>query len=314
MKPTLGVLITYFNEKELLSRCLESLLNQIQKPDEIIIYDDASQFPADRYVSNSYPVQIIHSQKNQGPAWGRNILLDSSRSDYIHFHDCDDSFCKEWCQRVRQAIEQTGVDAVFTEVTTYRGSQVVSERVLDLKRLSPGEDLIKFLLQGALLTSASTMRRSSALAVGGYRQSLSQSEDFDFHIRLAASGITYTVIKEPMVLHELRETSHSSRNRKLVWASMIDSIRLLSDELDYKYRKDLAEAALRGGSKLFRLGARSEAKRAFKLADELGPPSFINQGRFYRYMAKIFGPEIAERLEMLYRNSVCEVFRRKLPK
>jgi len=44
MPPTISVLITYYNERELLTECLRSLAAQTQLPDEILIYDDASTY------------------------------------------------------------------------------------------------------------------------------------------------------------------------------------------------------------------------------------------------------------------------------
>jgi GT2 family glycosyltransferase len=254
-------------------------------------------------------VQVIRGRENLGPARGRNILLKASRSDYIHFHDSDDLFCQDWCRCVRHAILDTGADVVFTDITTaYYNGGVLSERILDIERLVAGEDIVKFAIEGSLLTSCSTVRRDAALAIGGYRESLRQSEDFDFHIRLVASGITYTLVKEPLVTQRIRKFSYSSDNLKTAWASMIESVRLLSHELDSKYRLDLAEAAVRGGLVLLKLGARNEAREAFRLADELGPPGLSKQKRLYRIVAKTMGVEVAERLAAIYRSMIPQRF------
>ncbi|MGH7198477.1 MAG: glycosyltransferase family 2 protein, partial [Candidatus Omnitrophota bacterium] len=41
------MLITYHNEGELLTECLDTLLSGPDTPDEILIYDDASGDPAE---------------------------------------------------------------------------------------------------------------------------------------------------------------------------------------------------------------------------------------------------------------------------
>ena len=69
----LSVLITYHNEGELLTECLESLFQQEDRPDEVLIYDDASSVPAEKFVKY-FPVKIIRGEKNKGPAIGRNKL------------------------------------------------------------------------------------------------------------------------------------------------------------------------------------------------------------------------------------------------
>lgn len=310
MKPTIGVLITYFNEQGLLQECLDSLLIQSQRPNEILIYDDASAVPAGGSILPDPTVRIIRGEINQGPARGRNILLRASQSEYIHFHDADDLFQSDWCQRVREAIEQTQTDVVLAEISSYRDKEMKSRCVMGLNRLAAGEDFVRFALRNSILTSASTCRRQWAVAIGGFRESLKQSEDFDYHVRLAASGARFYVIEEPLVLKRIRDTSYSSSNRKRVWSSVTDSVRALSKELPSRYQHDLAEAAARAGSHLFRLGAYQQAREAFRLASRLGLPSFDTEPPPYRFLAKIFGPEVAEWSGMFYRKVVPTGFRR----
>jgi glycosyltransferase involved in cell wall biosynthesis len=311
MRRTLGVLITYHNERELLRECLESLCVQRDVPEEVLIYDDASDFPACDYVPREMACRIIRGEVNRGPAYGRNVLLRASRSDYIHFHDADDLFHPEWCPRVRQVIEESNADVILTEICSMENDRVVCDRVLGLDRLRGGRDLVRFCIEGAVLTPAGTYRRSCVVAIGGYREQLWQSEDFDFHIRLAASGVSYKIIREPLVIIRLR-ASGRSRNQVEVWASAVEAITFLSKELPSDYYPILAEKAAYCGSVLFRLGAHTVARKAFQLAHELGPPTFRGRRALYRGMAKLFGPLVAERMGSLCRRVLPEWVRRHL--
>jgi glycosyltransferase involved in cell wall biosynthesis len=301
MKISLGALITYFNEKELLRECLESLIHQEVKPDEIIIYDDASTFPAKEYVPKDLSVKIISGESNRGPAYGRNVLLRNSQSDYIHFHDTDDLFCPDWGKRILQEIKETNADFIIHQASLYQDGKMVCKDIFPLNELAKSGDLVKFCLKNAVLTSTGAFRKSACMAIGGYRESLPQSEDYDFHIRLAASGVTYSVIEESLIMQRFRANSHSRKNFKLAWVSMIESIRLLSSELPDKYRTDLADAAVRGGLVLSRLGAKKEANEAFRLAYKIGRPTFRHEKRAYRILARVLGPQTAEQIASLYR-------------
>lgn len=298
MNTTLGVLITYHDEGPLLAECLQSVLNQPEPPDEIVIHDDASAVPAAAFAPRS--ARILRSEQIRGPGYGRNQALQATSSEYVHFHDADDLFAPDWCLKVRRTIARTQADAVFTEVAVLERGVLRTTEVLGLRRLAAGEDLVRFCLQGAILPAAGTYRRRAVLAVGGYRESLWQSEDFDFHVRLAASGITYAVVLEPLVTFRVRPHGRSQR-RVEVWTSAVAAIEQLAGELPTGYRPDLAEAAARAGSQLFRLGARSEARRAFKLAKRLGPPTFAGQRRLYRTLARRVGPAMAEYAGGAYR-------------
>ncbi len=303
MRATLGVLITYHDERALLGECLESLRAQVGSPDEVLIYDDASEASAEDYVPRGFPAKVVRGAENRGPSYGRNVLLGMSQSEYVHFHDADDLFHPGWCQRVRRVVEETGSDAVFTEISSYVGESLLSERVLGLDGLAAGEDLVRFCIRGSMLVPAGTYRRRAVLAIGGYREALWQSEDFDFHVRLAASGIGHAVINDPLVRIRVRPAGRS-HNRVEVWSSAVGAIRRLSAELPTQYRPDLADAAARVGSVLFRLGGHIKAREAFRLAAEIGPHSFNGQLGPYRRIAKAFGPEVAEWIGVVYRSLI----------
>ena len=233
MKPSLGVLITYYNERDLLQDCLDSLMAGRDQPDEVLIYDDASQIPPEDYIPKGLNVRVIHGEVNGGPARGRNRLLSCSRSEYIHFHDADDLFHPNWVAQVRSRIEKTRAEAVFTEISSYRDGRRVCERVLKLSELSQGKDLIRFCLDGALLApvpSGGLYQKDKILSIGGYRESLWQSEDFDFHIRLANSGLRYEIIDEPLIHIRLRPAGRS-QDQKAVWTSTLQSLEGLAKRI-----------------------------------------------------------------------------------
>jgi glycosyltransferase involved in cell wall biosynthesis len=310
MMPTLGVLITYYNEQQLLTECLESLLSQETRVTEILVYDDASCFPAIDYLplSSDVLINVIRSEENRGPAFGRNALLKHTQCDYVHFHDTDDFFAPKWCSQIRQVLEQQEVDAIFTEIAAYKDGQLECEKVLNLSALNVDSDLVRFCINGAILPASGSYRRNNLLEVGGYCEGLWQSEDWEFHVRLAASGLQYVVIDEPLVGIRLRNKSRS-QNRIEVWRDAVRAVSSLAQELPLQYRNDLANAAVRFGAALFQLGDKEQARVAFKLAWEIGPPSLDRQKKLYRILAKTLGFEWAEYASSLYRRMLPEKFR-----
>lgn len=96
----ISILITYYNERELLTECLCLCYHQLEPTDEIIIYDDASHNPAIDYIPAGVSARVIRGEIDRGPSAGRNILLAESRCNYVHFHDSDDVFAPEWRARV----------------------------------------------------------------------------------------------------------------------------------------------------------------------------------------------------------------------
>ena len=301
----LAVLVTYYNEGPLLRECLDSLLAQDGAPDEVIVYDDASSERPDAFLPVGARVRVIRAERNEGPAAGRNRLLREATSDYVHFQDADDLFHPDWCREVRAAIARDQPDIVLTEIMSVRDGATVSARVLGVNELEGSADLVRFGLRGSLLVPSTTFRRTLGLEVGGFRPRdvLAQSEDFDFHIRLAAAARRFVVIDRPLIIQRLRAGSHSA-DMEACWTSAVHATELLADALPSRYRTDVADAAARFGSELYAIGSREHARKAFEVARRIGPARFRHRPRHYRVVARLLGAGAAEWLATAYRGAV----------
>lgn len=298
LPPTLAVVITYYEEGTLLTECLESLLWQTNVPEEVIVYDDASTTPAKDYLGKFSTVRILRGDRNVGPSVGRNRLLAETRSEFIHFHDCDDLFAPTWCTRIRGAMQTPDVDAIFAEMISTKNDLPHGDRFLNLRGLVQEPDLLRFCLRGPILPSAATYRTERVREIGGYRENLWQSEDYDFHVRLALRNVKYHVILDPLVTKRVRSNSRSEQQAE-VWSSLWQALELLEPHIPSGYRNVLAERAAEVGSKLFALGNRDLARLAFQRAQAWGSPQFANRSLSYRWLAKALGPYHAERIALL---------------
>ena len=308
----LAVLITYYNEGTLLRECLDSLLSQDGAPDEVIVYDDASAQPPDAFIPSGAMVRVVRGTRNLGPGAGRNVLLGESECDYVHFQDADDLFHPEWCREVRDAISRGQPDIVLTEIRSVRDGATVSDRVLGVEEMRTSKDLVRFGMRGSLLVPSTTFRRTLGRAVGGFRsrEVLQQSEDFDFHIRLAAAARGVAVITRPLIVQRLRTGSHSA-DLELCWTSAVRAVELLTDSLPAEFHSDAADAAARFGSELYAIGSLARAREAFRLARRIGGARYLHRPRAYRTLATLVGPGATEWLSSAYRRAVSERLRRR---
>lgn len=298
--PKLSVLITYFREKDLLTRCVESVLKQTRAVHEILIYDDASPEPASNYLPASPLIKVHRSEKNGGPSAGRNRLLALATGDYVHFHDADDLFLPTWCERVSQAIQNSATQIVFNEVDSFRHGQPYRQQILDLKKVSDGLPLVEFCLSHALLPLSGTYAREWLKKLGGYREELWQSEDFEFHARLALAEPTYQIISETLGTIDVRDDSRSQKQNE-VWVWRLAALKLLFLDLPPVFYSAFAEAAAQAGSQLHRLGDIEKANEAFRLAQQVGRPTYAGRSLPFRLMAKLAGQRPAEQIGRTYR-------------
>ncbi len=293
----LSFLITYHDEGPWLTECLQSIAWQLHADDEVLIYDDASQRPAAGFMINDARVRCLRGTTNIGPARGRNELVRASRGTHIHFHDADDLCAPEWRALVSAAFFP-GVDVVFTDVQSFDGAGGRWPHVMRIDELQRGRDLLAAALHGGLLAPAGTYRREVVEHIGGYRADLWQSEDYDFHIRLALTQPSWSVIAEDLVLIR-RHADQRSRQVREVWSCAVDSLERNAQQFPEQAWPHVARAATRAGSELFSAGAHADAKRAFQLADRFGGVRY--ERPVMQKLTGLVGALPAEKIAALYR-------------
>jgi len=88
-----SVIIVNYNCVNLLERAIDSVINQTYKNIEIIILDNASTDDSiivlEKY-KNVKNLNVFLNNKNLGPYWAKNSILDKINGDYITMLDSDD--------------------------------------------------------------------------------------------------------------------------------------------------------------------------------------------------------------------------------
>ena len=228
---TIGLYVTYYNEREFLTELIRSVLSEPNRPEEIIIYDDCSSFPARDFVPKDVAIKVICGSENRGPAFGRNRLLEYAGTQYVHFHDSDDFFLPGWSTRLREVIRDCAPEAIFTETAAYIDNQRQPELEVGLlAKLKTERDLLGFCLENVLNPASGTYSRKLLLSMGGYPEALWQAEDYAFHIRLATRCSSYAIITEPLVGVRIRSNSRSS-NKLEVYRDALKGLKLLATEI-----------------------------------------------------------------------------------
>lgn len=95
IKQLVSIIITFYNEEILISRCLKSVLEQTYSNIELILINDGSTDNSlsivEQYLANIQNSKIV-TIPNSGHANARNIGLEMSTGFYVTFLDADDEF------------------------------------------------------------------------------------------------------------------------------------------------------------------------------------------------------------------------------
>ncbi len=192
-----SVIIPTYNRKDLLSRALRSVLQQVTDTKkvsvtpkgvchqiEVIVVDDGSTDGTREMIEKDFPsVQYFH-QRNQGPAAARNRGIERARGPWIAFLDSDD----EWLP----GKLQTQLD-FFERHPDFFIHQTEEIWIRNGKRVNPmkkhqkhGGWIFEKCLPLCLISpSAVVMHRRIFDEVGLFDETLPACEDYDLWLRIA---------------------------------------------------------------------------------------------------------------------------------
>lgn len=255
----MSVIIPTFNRAEIVTRAIDSVLEQTYRRCEIIVVDDGStDNTAD--VLQSYNDRIVYvRQKNAGPSSARNRGIRESKGEFIAFLDSDDLWLATKLERQVGLLVDAGPETpccLCDSLIRMPGGQERSSFDIAFLKARESEGLwlnpaMVLATRFVLFSQAVLVRRQILLACGGYDEQLWLMEDHDLALRLALRG-PWVFIREPLVKcwgaddNEIKLSAMASRQPAKLYESIayIDRKILkqevgLNDRLRRLLRRDL---------------------------------------------------------------------------
>lgn len=130
MKALVSIIIPIYNSEKYLSRCIDSVRNQIYKNLEIILINDGSTDDSYRICNElsrlDERIRVIH-KCNEGVSKARNIGLEISNGEYIFFMDSDDYIDKTVISELIQHTNKYDMIKIgYKLITRYKAEKVIS--------------------------------------------------------------------------------------------------------------------------------------------------------------------------------------------
>jgi len=190
-----SVIIPTYNVAYYLSECIESVLSQTYKEYEIIIVDnnsiDETLEVAEKY-KTQYPTLItIFKEKRQGAAIARNTGLKYAKGDWIQFLDADDIMLNNKLEVQLKLIEQN--IAFIVGAWIYLNTDLIKDF-----HYVKESDIIKSVFKGSNCgqTSANLWNKAYLNRIGGFDESVPDTNDYELMLRLALLTDKVTHCKE----------------------------------------------------------------------------------------------------------------------
>lgn len=174
MNNRISVIVPTYQHASTLARCLNSILNQTRKPDEVIVVDDGSTDDT-KNVLRAYSdrVQII-TQSNQGAPRARNNGFNHSVGSLVLFCDADVEMKPDMLSKLEEAL-RTHPDAAYAYSGFLWGWKSFTSFPFDAQRLKQ---------MNYIHTSALIRREAFPL----FDESLKRFQDWDLWLTMLEQG------------------------------------------------------------------------------------------------------------------------------
>lgn len=182
-----SVIVPVFNRSSLLSRAIQSAVDQSHPELEIIVVDDGSTEDIDGVLREFDDERIVclRHDTNRGVAAARNTGLRHAHGHYIGFLDSDDEWFKNKVERQVANLEGTEKRCKVS----YHPLEVfddTSSKVIELTTFTEEGMILGRMLQACYVGLIQIMmRREEFLRVGQFNEGFFSHDDWDMLIRLS---------------------------------------------------------------------------------------------------------------------------------
>jgi len=241
--PLVSVIIPCFNYGQCVIEAIQSILHQTFQDFEIIIVDDGSNDGVTRKVLSDikHPrIKVIY-QKNRGESAARNNGIRNARGTYILPLDADDKVHSTLIEKYVWLLKNNPSLGF-----AYSGVQFFGDRS-GLFADCFYEYNFSRLLTRNFIHITSLFKKEDWERIGGFNESITEAEDWEFWLNMGKHGIYGQLLPEPLLFYRSHDASQSTtrtaEKEKIIFPEILkihsdlflpDNISKINDEWNNK--------------------------------------------------------------------------------
>ncbi|OGX15671.1 MAG: hypothetical protein A2166_02760 [Omnitrophica WOR_2 bacterium RBG_13_41_10] len=200
MQPKVSIIITNYNGKRYLERCIESLKDNTFKDFEMIIVDNGSADDSINFIKRKYPeIKLVEFNSNHGLSIASNKGARLAQGEYLFFYNNDTIADKEMLNElVRVADSDSHIGVCGCKTLTYSGDQVINSGVeMDIFGYPYGRGRT-FYVDAAIFIKKDLLEE-----IGGFDEKMFlYCEDRDLCWRVWLHGYKIAVVPQAIFKHD----------------------------------------------------------------------------------------------------------------
>ncbi|MBE7942570.1 MULTISPECIES: glycosyltransferase [Ramlibacter] len=209
--PRISVLMPVYNAQEThLRRAIESVLNQLYGHWELCIADDCSTDPKIRAILQEYAnrddrIRVVYRSENGHISAATNSALEVASGEFVALLDHDDELHPLALYRIGCVLsDDPEIDLIYTDEDKIDAQGRRSDPYFKC------DFNYELLLSHNMICHLGVYRRSTALAIGGFRLGFEGAQDYDFALRFLETIGTARVKHIPEILYHWRMHEQST--------------------------------------------------------------------------------------------------------
>jgi glycosyltransferase involved in cell wall biosynthesis len=211
--PLITIILPLYNGKDLVSKTIESVLQQTYIHWELIVVDDGSVDDGAAFIERKFPNVKVIRQKNAGVAAARNTGIKAANGDILAFLDQDDEWMPSKLQEQWELLKKDPYCAFVTCNQSFFCHPGVtlpsnfSEKLMEEHR--------------GLVPSALLIRKHALLSVNLFDESLEVSSDFDLIRRLRKANCKEDNVNK-LLLKKWYHGDNASQNKPILRKEILE--------------------------------------------------------------------------------------------
>lgn len=217
--PAVSVIMPAYNVEPYIEAAVRSVLAQTFEDFELIIVDDGATDgtydAAGRAAGRDGRVRIIR-QANSGLSAARNAALAHAHAPFVALLDSDDLWAPVFLERQMAILQDPATPDIVTGNAWNLGGARDGDSARPYPDTRPSPDLTGILADELSVFIMSVFRRRVYEVIGGFDETLSTNEDYDFWLRAAIAGFTFARNDEPLAFYRRRDDSLSASDIRML--------------------------------------------------------------------------------------------------
>ena len=211
----ISVIIPTYNRSKLITKAIESVLNQTYKNLEVIVIDDCSIDNTEDVIKkiNDKRLKYIKLDSNKGACYARNVGIKNAKGKYIAFQDSDDEFYPEKLEKQYNNLLKKKSDLDFCKILINDDTNIVLPTDQQEKRILDN-NIFDELCNGNFISTQAIIVKKELIEKYLFDINMPRMQEFDLLLRMG-QNTKFSYTNEVLVNLYTQKDSISKSPKKL---------------------------------------------------------------------------------------------------